>query len=502
MPFSFINTVASWMLKKRIHQIELFEKYPLDVQNEELKKLIQISKNTEFGKQYEFSSIDNYETFSERIPSFTYEEYFPIINKTINGNQNIFWPEKIKWFAQSSGTTNSKSKFIPVSNSSLDNCHFKGGKDMLCLYLNNNENSNMFLGKSLRLGGSRKIYENNDHYFGDLSAILIDNLPVWAELISTPNNEISLMDKWDEKIKAIIEGTLQEDVRSLAGVPSWMLTLLNKLLKTTGKKYIDEIWKNLEVYFHGGVSFKPYRSEFNNIISNKKFKYYEVYNASEGFFAIQDQNESDELLLMLDYGIFYEFIEIDNENLYEKIIDLSEVEVGINYALLITTNSGLWRYKIGDTIVFTSLKPHRIKVSGRTKHFINTFGEEVIIENVEKSLEIALKKYNSTIKDFTVAPLYMKNGKKGKHEWMIEFVKEPNNFDQFMKEIDFQIQNNNSDYKAKRFKNITLDRPRLIKARKNLFYDWLKKKKKLGGQNKVPRLLNDRSFIEELIEMN
>ena len=502
MPFSFINTVASWMLKKRIHQIELFEKYPLDVQNEELKKLIQISKNTEFGKQYEFSSIDSYETFNERIPSFTYEEYFPIINKTINGNQNIFWPEKIKWFAQSSGTTNSKSKFIPVSNSSLDNCHFKGGKDMLCLYLNNNENSNMFLGKSLRLGGSRKIYENNDHYFGDLSAILIDNLPVWAELISTPNNEISLMDKWDEKIAAIIKGTLQEDVRSLAGVPSWMLTLLNKLLETTGKKYIDEIWKNLEVYFHGGVSFKPYRSEFNNIISNKKFKYYEVYNASEGFFAIQDQNESDELLLMLDYGIFYEFIEIDNTNKSEKIINLSEVKVGVNYALLITTNSGLWRYKIGDTIVFTNLKPFRIKVSGRTKHFINTFGEEVIIENVEKSLEIALKKYNCTIKDFTVAPLYMKNGKKGKHEWMIEFIKEPNNLDEFMKEIDFQIQNNNSDYKAKRFKNITLDRPRLIRARKNLFYDWLKKKKKLGGQNKVPRLLNERSFIEELIEMN
>ena len=502
MPFSFINTVASWMLKKRIHQIELFEKYPLDVQNEELKKLIQISKNTEFGKQYEFSSIDSYETFKERIPSFTYEEFFPIINKTINGNHNIFWPEKIKWFAQSSGTTNSKSKFIPVSNSSLDNCHFKGGKDMLCLYLNNNENSNMFLGKSLRLGGSRKIYENNDHYFGDLSAILIDNLPVWAELISTPNNEISLMDKWDEKIKAIIDGTLQEDVRSLAGVPSWMLTLLNKLLETTGKKYIDEIWKNLEVYFHGGVSFKPYRSEFNNIISNKKFKYYEVYNASEGFFAIQDQNESDELLLMLDYGIFYEFIEIDNTNKSEKIINLSEVKVGVNYALLITTNSGLWRYKIGDTIVFTNLKPFRIKVSGRTKHFINTFGEEVIIENVEKSLEIALKKYNCTIKDFTVAPLYMKNGKKGKHEWMIEFVKEPNSLDEFMREIDFQIQNNNSDYKAKRFKNITLDRPRLIKARKNLFYDWLKKKKRLGGQNKVPRLLNERSFIEELIEMN
>ena len=502
MPFSFINTVASWMLKKRIHQIELFEKYPIDVQNEELKKLIQFSKNTEFGKQYEFSSVDSYKTFSERVPSFTYEEYFPIINKTISGNQNIFWPEKIKWFAQSSGTTNSKSKFIPVSNSSLDDCHFKGGKDMLCLYLNNNENSNMFLGKSLRLGGSRKIYENNDHYFGDLSAILIDNLPVWAELISTPNNEISLMEKWDEKIEAIIKGTLQEDVRSLAGVPSWMLTLMNKLLDTTGKKYIDEIWKNLEVYFHGGVSFKPYRAEFNNIISNKQFKYYEVYNASEGFFAIQDRNDSDELLLMLDYGIFYEFIEINNSTKSEKIIDLSMVEVGKNYALLITTNSGLWRYKIGDTIIFTNLRPFRIKISGRTKHFINTFGEEVIIENVEKSLEIAIKKYNCSIKDYTVAPLFMKNGKKGKHEWMIEFVNEPSNIDGFVREIDLQIQNNNSDYKAKRFKNMTLDKPSIIKARKNLFYDWLKKKKKLGGQNKVPRLLNDRSFISELIKMN
>ena len=502
MPFSFINTVASWMLKKRIHQIELFEKYPLDVQNEELKKLIQISKNTEFGKQYDFSSIDSYETFKERIPSFTYEEFFPIINKTINGNQNIFWPEKIKWFAQSSGTTNSKSKFIPVSNSSLDNCHFKGGKDMLCLYLNNNENSNMFLGKSLRLGGSRKIYENNDHYFGDLSAILIDNLPVWAELISTPNNEISLMDKWDEKIAAIIKGTLQEDVRSLAGVPSWMLTLLNKLLETTGKKYIDEIWKNLEVYFHGGVSFKPYRSEFNNIILNKKFKYYEVYNASEGFFAIQDQNESDELLLMLDYGVFYEFIEINNTNQSEKIIDLSKVEIGVNYALLITTNSGLWRYKIGDTIVFTNLKPFRIKVSGRTKHFINTFGEEVIIDNVENALEKVIKIHQCKIVDYTVAPKFMKSGKKGKHEWIIEFSKKPKNLKKFIEDMDFEIQKVNTDYKAKRFKNITLDTPELYIARKNLFYDWLKNKNKVGGQNKIPRLSNDRTFFEELLKIN
>ena len=415
---------------------------------------------------------------------------------------NIFWSSKIKWFAKSSGTTNAKSKFIPVSNESLEDCHYAAGKDLLCMYLNNNPNSQLFTGKSLRLGGSKSPYEKNGTFYGDLSAILIDNMPFWAEFSSTPSNKTSLMNDWNYKIDAIINETLNENVTSLAGVPSWMLVLLNKILEKSNKEFISEQWPNLEVYFHGGVSFKPYRSEFNDIISNKNFKYYEVYNASEGFFAIQDQNESDELLLMLDYGIFYEFIEIDNTNQSEKIIDLSDVKVGVNYALLITTNSGLWRYKIGDTIVFTNLKPFRIIVSGRTKHFINTFGEEVIIENVEKSLEIALKKYNCTIKDFTVAPFYMKNGKKGKHEWMIEFIKEPENLDQFMKEIDFQIQNNNSDYKAKRFKNITLDRPRLIKARKNLFYDWLKKKKKLGGQNKVPRLLNERSFIEELIEMN
>ena len=502
MPFSFINTVASWMLKKRMHQIELFVKYPIDVQNEELKKLVQQAKNTEFGKKYDFSSIDNYQTFSERVPSFTYEEFFPTIKKTINGQQNIFWSENIKWFAQSSGTTNSKSKFIPVSNSSLDNCHFKGGKDMLCLYLNNNENSNMFLGKSLRLGGSRKIYENNDNYFGDLSAILIDNLPIWAELISTPNNEISLMDKWDEKIDAIIRGTLQEDVRSLAGVPSWMLTLMNKLLKMTVNKYVDDIWKNLEVYFHGGVSFKPYRNEFNNIISNKDFKYYEVYNASEGFFGIQDTNDGRDLLLMLDYGIFYEFVEISDQKKSEKIIDLSQVKMGLNYSMLITTNSGLWRYKNGDTVQFTSVDPFRIIISGRTKHFINAFGEEVIIDNVEKALEKVIKKHKCKIVDYTVAPRFMQLGKKGNHDWIIEFSKDPKNINDFMLDLDLHIQDNNTDYKAKRFKNITLDKPILHYARKNLFYDWLKSKNKVGGQNKIPRLSNDRKFFDELLKIS
>ena len=502
MPFSLFNKVVSWMLKKRIHQIELFMKYPHDVQSEVLKKLITQSKDTLIGKEYDFKSINNYNDFSKRIPARTYEEFFAYINKTIKGEQNVFWNESIKWFAQSSGTTNSKSKFIPVSNSALENCHFKAGKDMLCLYINNNENSSIFSGKSLRLGGSRKIYENNNNYFGDLSAILIDNLPLWAEIISTPNNSISLMDKWDEKIEAIIEGTLNEDVRSLAGVPSWMLTLLNKLLEKTGKTYIDEIWSNLEVYFHGGVSFNPYKNEFKNIISNNEFKFYEIYNASEGFFAIQDSNDKNDLLLMLDYGIFYEFIEINEKDNNEKIIDLSSVELGLNYEILITTNSGLWRYKIGDTVKFTSLNPYRIIVSGRTKHFINAFGEEVIIDNVENALEEVIKIHQCKIIDYTVAPKFMKSGKKGKHEWIIEFSKEPNNIKQFIIDIDTYIQKVNSDYKAKRYLNITLDIPKIYIARENLFYDWLKRKNKVGGQNKIPRLSNNRIFFDELLSIN
>ena len=502
MPFSLFNKVVSWMLKKRIHQIELFMKYPHDVQSEVLKKLITQSKDTLIGKEYDFKSINNYNDFSKRIPARTYEEFFAYINKTIRGEQNVFWNENIKWFAQSSGTTNSKSKFIPVSNSALENCHFKAGKDMLCLYINNNENSSIFSGKSLRLGGSRKIYENNNNYFGDLSAILIDNLPLWAEIISTPNNSISLMDKWDEKIEAIIKGTLNEDVRSLAGVPSWMLTLLNKLLEKTGKTYIDEIWSNLEVYFHGGVSFNPYKNEFKNIISNNEFKFYEIYNASEGFFAIQDSNDKNDLLLMLDYGIFYEFIEINEKDNNEKIIDLSSVELGLNYEILITTNSGLWRYKIGDTVKFTSLNPYRIIVSGRTKHFINAFGEEVIIDNVENAIEEVIKIHQCKIIDYTVAPKFMKSGRKGKHEWIIEFSKEPNNIKQFIIDIDTYIQKVNSDYKAKRYLNITLDIPKIYVARENLFYDWLKRKNKVGGQNKIPRLSNNRIFFDELLSIN
>ena len=501
MSFSFLNTVMSWFLKKRIHEIELFKKYPIEVQNETLSNLLKSAQKTEFGNKYDFKSINNYKSFISRVPISNYESFYPLIERSIKGEQNIFWSEPIKWFAQSSGTTNSISKYIPVSNDTLEKCHFQAGKDALCLYINNNENSNLFSGKSLRLGGSKKLYENNNHFFGDLSAIMIDNLPIWAEMISTPNNEISLMEKWDEKVEAIIENTINENVTSLAGVPSWMLTLLNNVLEKTKKTNISEIWGNLEVYFHGGVNFNPYRHEFKKILSSD-IQFYETYNASEGFFAIQDLNNSNELLLMLDYGIYFEFIEMDSYGLHnQKVINLSEVKKNINYAIVISTNSGLWRYKIGDTIKFTSISPYRIQISGRTKDFINAFGEELIIENAEKALTKTLLTHKLNIVEYTVAPFYMNKKKSGHHQWLIEFKNPPKNLLGFKKDLDINLQKTNSDYKSKRFKNITMSEIEIIVARKNLFYDWLKKNKKLGGQNKVPRLCNDRKLIEELLKI-
>lgn len=502
MALPIINSIASWFLKKRIHQIELFIKYPYEVQEELLFNLIKTAENTHIGKKYSFSSIKNYATFCERVPIASYEELAPMIKQTRKGVQNVFWPTTIKWFAKSSGTTNAKSKFIPVSNESLEGCHYKASKDLLCLYLNNNENSQMFVGKSLRLGGSKQMYENNNTFFGDLSAILIDNMPVWAEFSSTPSSRVSLMSNWEEKLPAIINETINENVTSLAGVPSWMLVLLNKALEETNSKNILDIWPNAEVYFHGGVNFEPYKEQYKKLFPKDDFKYYEIYNASEGFFAIQDVNNSSELLLMLDYGIFYEFIPMDTFGTKnQKIIPLSEVALFTNYALVITTNSGLWRYLIGDTIRFTSLQPHRINVTGRTKHYINVFGEELMVENTDKAIAIACKKFNCEIIDYTVAPIFMDGKEKGAHEWIIEFKTNPNNIEHFSELLDATLQELNSDYEAKRHNNITLN-PLIINiARKNLFYDWLKTQNKLGGQNKVPRLSNNRIYLDSMLQV-
>jgi hypothetical protein len=502
MPFPIINSIASWVLKQRIHQIELFLKYPNEVQNELLLNLIRNCEETVIGKKYEFNSIKNYTAFAERVPVSTYEDLEPMIELTRKGAQNVFWHRPIKWFAKSSGTTNAKSKYIPVSETALMDCHYKGSKDLLCMYLNNNENSELFLGKSLRLGGSSQIYENNNTYFGDLSAILIENMPMWAEFSSTPSNKISLMSEWETKLTAIINETKKENVTSFAGVPSWMLVLLNRIMTETGKENLLELWPNLEVYFHGGVSFEPYKEQYKKILPSTTFKYYEIYNASEGFFAIQDLNDSNDLLLMLDYGIFYEFIPMDTfgtEN--QKIVRLSEVELFKNYAIVITTNSGLWRYMIGDTVRFTSLSPYRIRVSGRTKHHINVFGEELMIENTDKAIAKTCSELNCDVKDYTVAPIFMKGKEKGAHEWMIEFKKHPEDIKTFQKLLDETLQTINSDYEAKRYKNMTLNSLKVNVARENLFYDWLKENNKLGGQHKIPRLSNERDYLEQLKNM-
>ncbi len=500
MPIPIFNSVASFFLKRRISQIELFKDYPIEVQQEVLRKMIVYSIDTEIGKKYDFKTIRHYNDFKERLPTVTYEEIYEDIERNRKGEQNIFWRTPIKWFAKSSGTTNAKSKFIPISFESLEDCHYKAGKDMLSLYFNNNVNSQLLVGKCLRLGGSREIYENNDSYYGDLSAIMIDNLPFWAELSSTPSSKTSLIPEWEDKVKAIIKESMNQKVTSFAGVPSWMLSLFQQVIEKTGKDNILEIWQDAEVYFHGGVSFEPYRNLYNKLFPSKDFKYFEIFNASEGFFAIQDQNSSTELLLMLDYGIFYEFIPVNGSE--SEIVSLADVRLNTNYEMVITTNSGLWRYKIGDTIKFTCLNPYRVKVTGRTKHFINVFGEELVVENAEMALSKTTELTKSEISNYTVGPIFMSDRTKGSHEWIIEFSKEPDDMNKFTEILDLSLQSLNSDYEAKRYKDSTLELPKIIKGRKNLFYDWLRSRNKLGGQNKIPRLSNSREYVEELLGIN
>ncbi len=496
---TLINSVVSWLIKKRIHQIELFKLYPNEVQQEWFFKLIKTAKDTEWGKKYDYKSIKSVEEYQNRVPVNTYEDLFPYIDRLRKGGKNILWPEEIKWYAKSSGTTAGKSKFIPVSESTIEECHFKGGKDVLTLYLNNNPDSEIFDGKGLLMGGSSNIQEvnNSSYYEGDLSAILIQNMPYWAQLMRTPSLAIAMMDEWESKIKLMAESTLDHNVTNISGVPSWTLVLLRKVLELSGKNVISEVWPNLEVFFHGGVSITPYMNEYRRIIGNDKMKYYETYNASEGFFGIQDLPHSKEMLLMLDYGIFYEFIpfeELENEN--PKALQLHQVELNKNYALIITTNSGLWRYKIGDTVMFTSLSPYRIKITGRTKNFINVVGEELIIDNADKALSIASAKTGATVADYTAAPLFENDAIR--HEWLIEFVKEPGDFEFFCETFDTALKSLNSDYEAKRYHNMVLMPPLIRKVARGTFYKWLKKQNKLGGQHKVPRLSNSRKYIEEI----
>jgi len=500
---AIVNSIFTWYMKKRIHQIELFMKYPLDVQDEWLHTLLASAQNTEWGKLYDYKSILTVKQFKERVPLQNYDTLKPYIERMLAGEQNILWPSEIKWFAKSSGTTSDRSKFIPVSEEALEECHFKGGKDMISIYCNHRPNTQMFTGKGLVLGGSHQINQLcQDIHYGDLSAVLIKNLPMWAEYYRTPDISIALMDNYEEKMDKMAEATIKENVTNISGVPTWTIVLAKKVLEITGKNNLLEVWPNLELYFHGAVNFTPYRDQFKTLIPSKEMYYLETYNASEGFFGIQDQDESEELLLMLDYGIYYEFLPIANLNDEQpKTLSLEQVELHQNYAIIISTNAGLWRYLIGDTVQFTSLAPFRIKITGRTKHFINAFGEEVIIDNAENALTKACAVTHAKVKDYTACPIYFKGEEAGGHEWIIEFETQPNNFEQFIDVMDQTLREVNSDYDAKRFKDMALKRPTVHNAPTNTFYNWLKAKGKLGGQHKVPRLANDRQYVDEILTM-
>lgn len=500
---AILNTLFSWWMKKRIHQIELFLKYPREVQNEWFNELIQSAKDTEYGLKYDFKSIKTPDDFKERVPIQSYDDLKPYVDRIMKGEQNLLWPTEIKWFAKSSGTTSNRSKFIPVSKEALEECHYKGGKDMLSIYCSHREDSAVFTGRTLMMGGSSQTIDPDANtYHGDLSSIIIKNLPFWAEIRRTPNRETALMKDFEAKLERMAEVCSQENVTSISGVPSWNLILLNKILEKHNKTDIKEIWPNLEVFFHGGVAFTPYKPQFEAIISGK-MTYLETYNASEGFFGIEDPEHPGELILMLDYGIYYEFVPMNEwENEHPRTLGLDEVELDTNYAILISTNAGLWRYKIGDTIQFTSIYPFRVKVSGRTKHFMNAFGEEVIIDNAEQALNYACDQTGAIVKEYTAAPVFLTNKKAGKHEWLIEFKEEPTDLDVFSKAMDDYLRKINSDYDAKREGNMALESPLVHQMPKGSFYNWMKSRNKLGGQNKVPRLTNSREYLEDILRLS
>jgi hypothetical protein len=500
---SIINFAVSQILKSRIKNIEAFKSNSMACQWKIFEDLIHQAKSTKIGKLYSFDKIKSYNDFKNLVPVHDYEALKPFIEQNLKGEQNVLWPEPILWFSKSSGTTNDKSKFIPVSDASLDDCHFKAGTDMLAIYCNSFDSAKIFSGKSLTLGGSLKVSEyNSEIKYGDLSALLMQNLPAWAMFFRTPSLKVALMEHWEEKIIAIAKECIPQNITNIVGVPSWTLVLFKKILEITGKNNILEVWPNLEVFFHGGVSFSPYKEQFKKLLPSDKMLYMETYNASEGFFGIEDIVGSGEMLLMLDYGIFYEFLPIDQlhkEN--PEVFNLGEVKKDQVYAMLISTNAGLWRYMIGDTIRFTSVDPYRIKIVGRTKHFINAFGEELMIENAEKGLAAACKATSAIISDYTAGPVFMAEGKSGGHEWLIEFEKDPDDIQRFVSHLDQHLKTLNSDYEAKRYKDFILQPPIVHNMKKGTFYNWLKSKGKLGGQNKVPRLANDRKFLDEILSM-
>ncbi len=487
----------------RLWRIEAWKTHPVDAQREVLQDLVTSAQYTEFGRKYNFSDLFNIRSFKQRVPIHDYEDMKPYIERIMNGEENILWNTPISWFAKSSGTTSEKSKFIPISEESLQDGHFQAAKDVLTMYYNYNPDSDLLTGKGLVIGGSHTISQVNEEvHYGDLSAVLLQNSPIWAGWIKTPELSIALMDEWEGKIELLAQNTIKENVTSISGVPTWTLVLFRRILEITGKSTIAEVWPSLELYMHGGVSFTPYRDQFRRLIG-KDINYLESYNASEGFFAAQDDLNEEGMLLFTDHGIFMEFMPVEEYGKDQpETIGLNDVELGKNYALIISTNGGLWRYLVGDTIQFTSLRPFRVKVSGRLRHYINAFGEEVIVDNTDQALAVACQKTGAIVNDYTAAPVYFSDAGNGAHEWLVEFEKEPYDIGVFTAELDQALKNVNSDYEAKRYKDIALGMLILRPLQKGVFNSWLKSKGKLGGQHKVPRLSNDRTYLEEILSFN
>lgn len=501
---NLVSTLTTWMLEQRFRQIDYFRRHPHQAQARIFQQLIAQGSLTQFGAQHNFSRIKSPADFARQVPISTYEQLFPWIERVLKGEKDVLWPGRIDWFSKSSGTTNDRSKYIPVSQASLYDCHYKGGKDLIAIYLHERPGTRVLQGKTLALGGS--LIENPwrpGTQIGDVSAVIMKNLPWWAQRMRAPQIEIALMDKWEYKIEAMIATCAKENITSLSGVPTWMVVLLQRMVEMHKAQSILDIWPNLEVFLHGAVSFGPYRELFRQLIPSDTMQYLETYNASEGFFGIQDRlDQPDQMLLMLDYGIWYEFIPMDEWGSEQpRTIPLSEVEKDKNYAMVISTNGGLWRYLIGDTVRFTSVEPYRIKVSGRTKHFINAFGEELIVENAERALSEACERTGGIVREFTAAPVFMDNSGKGSHEWVVEFTKAPESLDHFTDVLDTSLRRLNSDYDAKRYQNLALLKPILRLVPQGTFHKWMARRGKLGGQHKVPRLANDRRYVEEILEM-
>jgi hypothetical protein len=498
-----VHTLASWFLKRRIEHIGQFSDHPHETQARVFRNLIERGRETAWGRAHGFADLRSPEQFRQQIPVSTYEQLFPWIERAIQGEADVLWPGRVSWFAKSSGTTNDRSKYIPVTADALEFCHYSAGQDMLSVYLHNQPDSKLFTGKSLSIGGSHAPSPfNSQARVGDVSAVILENLPPFFEMVRAPRKEVALIPSWEDKLGAMAREVDHENITALVGVPTWTIALIRHLIETRRLSSILDLWPNLELYVHGGVSFEPYRNQFQSVIPSRSMRYLDCYNASEGFFAFQAGAEDRDMLLLLDYGIYYEFIPVEAlDEAQPRACELGEVELGRNYALLISTNAGLWRYLIGDTVMFTSLRPYKIRVTGRTKQYINVFGEELMVDNAEQAITAAAAATHAEIVNYTAGPIFPESGAHGGHEWLIEFSVMPDSLESFGQQLDAVLKSLNSDYEAKRAGGLAIGAPLIRALPEGTFYQWMKQRGKLGGQHKVPRLSNERRYIEEILAL-